>query len=108
MNRATRRALERATQSTRAAGGDPAVAAELDQLRRLRQGTYALMFNLVERLGGGPIDIARGDWRALPPGRRLKVQVDPDTNDVRLFIANEAATGGAEALTMPAAEEAAP
>lgn len=87
MGRAETRALARATARTRAAGGDPAVAAELEQLRALRTATYALIHVLVRRLGGGPLEIPRGDWRALPPGERLKVQLDPDTDDVRLWIA---------------------
>lgn len=86
MNRQQRRALDRATRSTQAAGGSPAVAEELERLRAVRTGSYALMHVLVSRLGGGPIDIARGEWKALPPGMRLKVKRDPDTDDVRLWI----------------------
>ena len=86
MNRQDRRALQRATHATKAAGGDPAVAAELESLRRVRNGTYALMQVLVTRAGGGPIDIPRADWVALPPREKLKVKVDPETNDVRLWI----------------------
>lgn len=59
---------------------------ELAELRAVRTGSYALMHVLVSRLGGGPVDIARGEWQALPPKERLKVQVDRDTNDVRLWI----------------------
>ena len=86
MNREQRRTLKRATHSTKAAGGDPAVAAELDQLRRVRTGSYALMQVLIAKLGGGPIEIPRAEWKALPPNEKLKVQVDPTTHDVRLWI----------------------
>ena len=41
---------------------------------------------LVSRAGGGPIDIPRGEWKALPPGETLKVQVDPSSDDVKLWI----------------------
>lgn len=68
MNREDRRAAQRrATQATRAADGNPAVAAELDALRNVRTGSYALMQALVARMGGGPLDIPRGEWKALPP-----------------------------------------
>ncbi len=90
MNRADRRALERVTGQTRSAGGI-APAQELDELRRVRTGSYALMHALVSRMGGGPIEIPRGEWQALPPGETLKVVVDKDTNDVRLFIEKAAA-----------------
>lgn len=96
MGRAERRALERATVATRAAGDDPQLAeavVELEALRALRTATYALMHVLVARLGGGPIEIPRGDWKALPPAERLKVQVDPSTNDVRLWIARDPEVG---------------
>jgi hypothetical protein len=85
MNREQRRALERATNATRAAG-TPAAAAEIEALRQVRTGSYALMHVLVSRLGGGPIDIPRAEWKALPPRERLRLQVDPDTNDARLWI----------------------
>jgi hypothetical protein len=86
MNREQPRALERATRATKAADGDPAAAAELDQLRRVRTGSYALMQVLVSRMGGGPIEIPRGEWMALPPDEKLKVKVDQATNDVTLYI----------------------
>lgn len=88
MNRESRRALERATRATRVAG-DPSTAAELDQLRRTRTGAYALMHVLVSRLGGteaAPVEIPRGEWQTLPPLERLKVKIDPATNDARLYI----------------------
>lgn len=87
MNREDRRAAQRrATQATRAAGGNPALAAEMEALRNVRTGSYALMHALVARMGGGPIEVPRGEWKALPPNERLKVKVDPDTHDVRLWI----------------------
>lgn len=89
MSRQQRRALERATAKMKAAGGDPATAAELDELRRVRTGSYALMQVLVSRMGGTeakPIEIARGEWQTLPPLETLKVKVDPTTNDVKLYI----------------------
>lgn len=89
MNRQQRRALERATTATQAAGGDPAVAAELANLRAVQTGSYALMHVLVARLGGGPIDIPRAEWKALPPLEKLKVKADPETSDVRLWIEKE-------------------
>jgi len=92
-NREQRRALERATRATRAAGGDPAVAAELDELRRVRTGSYALMQVLVTRMvkemgdtEEKVIHIARSEWKALPPLEKLKVKVDPATDDVKLWI----------------------
>ena len=98
MNRQQRRALQRATAATQAAGGDPAVAAELDQLRRVRTGSYALMQVLMSRLGGGPIEIPRAEWKALPPNQRLKVQVDPTTHDVRMWIEEESGEAKVEGL----------
>ena len=89
MNREERRALQRATTKTSAAGGDPATAAELDELRRVRAGAYALMHVLVRRMDGteaAPIKIARGEWQTLPPLERLKVKIDPATNDATLYI----------------------
>ena len=89
MNREQKRALERAARKTKAAGGDPAVAEELEQLRAVRVGAYALMHVLVSKLGGTeeePIRIPRGDWQALPPKERLKVVIDPDTSDATLYI----------------------
>jgi hypothetical protein len=87
VNRADYRAAQRrASQATRAAGGNPALAAELESLRSVRLGSYALMHALVARLGGGPIEVPRGEWKALPPNERLKVKVDPETHDVRLWI----------------------
>ena len=94
MNREQRRALERATTRTNGAGSVDiaAMQAEIENLRALRAGTYALMQVLVSRMVpiGLPIDIPRADWKALPPKERLKVEVDPDTNDVRLYIEKEA------------------
>ena len=87
--RQQRRALERATAKTLHVGGDPAAAAELDELRRVRQGAYGLMHVLVSRMGGTeakPIEIARGEWQTLPPLETLKVKIDPATNDVKLYI----------------------
>ena len=91
MNRQARREhLRRATRATQAAGGNPEVAAELERLRAVRQGAYALMHVLVSRAGGGPIEIPRGDWKALPPGEVLKVKVDPETDDATLWIERRA------------------
>ena len=87
-NRADRRAMERAAARTKAAGSVEA-AAELDELRRVRAGTYALMQVLVSRAGAtedAPIHVPRGDWMTLPPTEKLKVRVDPATNDVDLYI----------------------
>jgi hypothetical protein len=84
-----RRSLERAARKASAAGGDPATAAELEQLRAVRTGAYALMHVLVSKLGGSqekPIQIPRGDWQALPPLERLKVIIDPETSDATLYI----------------------
>lgn len=86
MNREQRRALERATRSTRGVGGDLTTAAEIDELRRVRTGSYALIHALVNRLGGGPIEIPRAEWKALPPNQKLGVRVDPTTHDVTLYI----------------------
>ena len=100
MNRDQRRALQRATTRTQAAGSIDVAAmqAEIENLRALRTGTYALMQVLVSRMGGGPIDIPRADWKALPPKERLKVKVDPETNDVRLWIERETGEASVEGL----------
>jgi hypothetical protein len=99
MNRQTSRAaLRSATRATRAAGGDPAMAAELDALRRVRTGSYALMQVLVTRMGGGPVDIPRGEWQALPPKERLKVKVDPESSDVQMWIEKEPGEPSVEGL----------
>ena len=88
MDRATKRSLARAAAKTQAAGSVE-TAAELDELRRIRRGTYALMQVLVSRAGAtedAPIHVPRGDWMTLPPTEKLKVRVDPATNDVDLYI----------------------
>lgn len=97
LNREERRRLQKATRATKVAG-DPATAAELDELRRVRQGAYALMHVLVSRMGGGPIDIPRGEWQTLPPKEKLKVKVDPETNDVKLYIERESGDSSVEGL----------
>ena len=88
MDRATRRSLARAAGKTKAAGSVEA-AAELEHLRRVQTGSYALMHALVNRIGApedAPIHIPRGEWMTTPPGERLKVQIDPATNDATLYI----------------------
>ena len=96
-NRQQRRALERATAATRQAGGDPAVADELEKLRRVRQGSYALMQVLVTRMVDAlpdteekRIHITRAEWQALPPLEVLKVSIDPATEDATLWIERKA------------------
>ena len=91
MNREQRRAQDRALPAAAnlvaQVRRDPVkAAAEIESLRNLRTGAYALMQVLVSRAGGGPIDIPRGEWKALPPGETLKVQVDPSSDDVKLWI----------------------
>ena len=88
MDRANRRALARATAKTKAAGSVE-MAAELDELRRVRAGSYALMHALVNRIGApedAPIHIPRGEWMTTPPGEKLKIKIDPATNDATLYI----------------------
>ena len=95
MNREARRAaLKNATGLVAEVRKDPVkAAAEIDELRRLRAGSYSLMHVLISRLveqlpdtAEKVIRVARGEWQALPPREKLKVQVDPETNDVRLWI----------------------
>ena len=86
MDHPAKDSVARAIDATEAAGGDPGVAAELDSLRRQRAGAYALTHVLVSRLGGGPIEISRAEWKSLPPTEKLKVDVDPATHDVKLYI----------------------
>lgn len=103
MNREQRRAQERAIRRTQSAGGDVDIAAmqaELEHLRALRTGTYALMQVLVSRMVpiGLPIEIPRADWKALPPKQKLRVKVDPETNDVRLWVEREADEASVEGV----------
>ena len=88
MDRAERDALARATEQTKEAGSIE-MAAELDTLRRTRAGSYALMHALVNRIGApedAPIHIPRGEWMTTPPGEKLKIKIDPATNDAKVYI----------------------
>lgn len=83
------RSLKRAAARAVASNGDAASAARIAELENVRDGSYSLIRALVARLGGStdqPIEIPRAEWKAPPPSERLRLEIDPDTNDAVLWI----------------------
>lgn len=73
-------ALDAAVKSVVEAKFDPlAVANEVRELRNATQASYALIFNLVKRAGGGPLRIDRGDM-LIPANERLLMKQDAEGN----------------------------